>query len=301
MRADIAKLRRGLGSPKPPKDITQEPYERNPHHLRRLARGDWRTQLPKSGDLFAYVEDISFVEVIQPNLFRYMLPVLLEMWRQDFTRENRDHGLIIDYLYGALARRRPVKKLLGDRAEQAAGAFMGSAILDWMDNEKQLDVSVSTASFCNWTGALASLGVIFPTVESLWEEWWRVETPGQAAALLEYVSELIYESNNPLFPVSMAETDFRPSFLWNALGFIHDQAWRPENVDFLRNTLTAGFVEDGVRRATEKLRGNAPDDLLDRLVQDLPDQRPILERRVAALPEILSRPLDDFVEWDEAR
>ncbi len=298
MRADIKKLRRALGSPKPPKVITQEPYEGDHRHLYRLARGDWRTQLPKSGDLSQYVEDINWGGVIQPELFRYMLPGLLEMWRRDLTRENRDNGGTVEWLYGAMARRRPVKKLLGDRAEEAAGSFMGDAILDRIDNGKQLAYAGPGVSPYDWISALASLGAMFPVIGSLWRDWWRLDTAGQAIALLQYVSELIYDFDNPLFPLWTPEIGGGPPCLWEPAGHIYKQSWLSENVEFLSNTVTADYVEDGVRRAADKLRGTAPDDLLDGFVRALPAKRTVLEKRVAVLPEILSRRLGEFFDWD---
>jgi hypothetical protein len=142
---------------------------------------------------------------------------------------------------------------------------------------------------------------MFPVIESLWQAWWRIETRGQAIALLQYTCSLIYDdAGNPLFKPWMPETGGGPPSLWETAGHIYDQGWLPENVEFLRSTLTADYVEDGVRRAVEKLRGDAPRDLLDRLVEDLPDQRPVLEWRVFALPEILSTRLDQFIDWDAA-
>ncbi len=299
MRADIGKLRRGLGSPKPPEHITQEPYEGDPRHLRRLARGDWRRQLPNPDDLFDYVEDINWCDVIQPDLFRYMLPVLLEMWRQDLMRETLNGDGTVDWLYGGMARRRTVKNVLGDKAEEAVGAFMRDAILDRIDKEKQLSYEVRSVSPYVWISALASLGVLFPAVESLWREWWRLETQGQARALLQYASELLYEFDNPLFILWTPESATPPT-LWEPAGEIYEQSWLPENVKFLRSVLTVDIVEGGMRQAVEKLRGHEPDDLLDRLVRDLPGQRPILERRVAALPDILSQRLDRYFDWDGA-
>lgn len=299
MRADIGKLRRGLGSPKPPTEITQEPYEGDPRHLRRLARGDWRRQRPKPGDLFAYIEDINWCEVIQPELFRYMLPVLLELWRQDLMRETLNGDGTVDWLYNGMARRRTVKNVLGDKAEEAAGAFMRDAILDRIDNEKQLSYEVRSVSPYVWIDALASQGVMFPGVESLWLEWWRVETLGQARAVLQYASELLYEYDNPLFPLWAPDSAIPPT-LWELAGEIYVQNWLPENVEFLRNILTADYVEGGVRRAAEKLRGSEDGELLDRLIADLPSQRTILERRTAALPDIFGQHIHHYYSWDDA-
>lgn len=299
LRADIGKLRRALGSPKSPKEITQEPYEGNPRHLRRLARGDWRTELPKSDDLFDYIEDINWCDVIQPDLFRYMLPVLLEMWRQDLMRETLSGDGNVDWFYNGLACRGHVKNLLGDKAEQAAGTFMRNAILDRIDNEQWLSHKARSVSPQVWISALASLGIIFPEIKALWQEWWSLETSGQARALLQYSSVLLYEYDNPLFRL-FAPDDSGPPLLWEPEGEIYEKCWLPENVEFLRSVMTVDYVEDGVLRAVEKLREIESVDLLDCLVADLKSQRPILERRIAALPDIFAQHLHDYYDWESA-
>jgi hypothetical protein len=299
LRADIKTLRRALGNPKPPKELTQEPYERNPGHLRRLVRGDWSKGLPKSGDLFDYVEDINFCDVVQPELFRYLLPVLLEMWRQDLMSENCDNAGTVEWFYLALARRRIVTHILDSEAGQAVSSFMSDAILDRIDKVDALRISGATGSRYNWIGAIVSLGVMFPAIEPLWRKWWAVDSLGQARALLQYASELIYVSDNPLFPEWSPEQGGGSPCIWETEGHIHGSAWLPENVRFLRRALTVEQVESRVKRAVGILRGNEPDTLLGQIANDLRRRRNVLERRTALLPEVLSGDLDRYLSWGE--
>jgi hypothetical protein len=176
---------------------------------------------------------------------------------------------------------------------------MRDAILDRIDNENQLAYAERAESAYDWIGALAGLGAIFPVVDSLWREWWGLATRGQARTLLQYVSVLIYDFDNPLFPLWTAEPGGGPPCLWDSSGHIYEQSWLPENVGFMHEVLSVDTVEDGVQRAVEALRGYESEDLLDRLEQDLPSHRPILERRVAALPEILFQRLDLYIDWED--
>jgi hypothetical protein len=75
-------LRRVFGSA-PPEKITQEAYEGNPKHLRRLARLR-RGEKAEVSDLWKYTQDLLYTE-IQGPLFAYLLPFCLEAWREDFA------------------------------------------------------------------------------------------------------------------------------------------------------------------------------------------------------------------------
>src|SRR2546427_12719935 len=74
-------LRRALGAVSPPEEITQEPFEQDGGHLRRLVTLESHEKA-RPDDLFAYMEDLRYTE-IQTSLFAYLLPVCLEMWRDD--------------------------------------------------------------------------------------------------------------------------------------------------------------------------------------------------------------------------
>src|SRR5262249_35985034 len=65
----------------PPPKITQEPFEGNDRHLRRLVRLG-PGERADAGDLFEYTQDLLYTE-IQGPLLVYLLPFCLEAWRDD--------------------------------------------------------------------------------------------------------------------------------------------------------------------------------------------------------------------------
>lgn len=130
MRADLGKLRRALGNPEAPTTVTQEPHDRDPRHLRRLVQlknGD----IPSVYDLGCYVEDITYRAVVQADLFLFMTPFMMEVWRKDLlgTGEPEYEG-VIEWFYLASARRPLFRDLLGKSGERAVMAFMRDTILD---------------------------------------------------------------------------------------------------------------------------------------------------------------------------
>ena len=70
-----------MGSPKPPQKITQEPFEADGAHLRRLSSLD-PGATASSEDLSEYVQDILYTP-IEPELLRYVLPFCLDEWRKE--------------------------------------------------------------------------------------------------------------------------------------------------------------------------------------------------------------------------
>jgi hypothetical protein len=94
-------LRKRLGVTEPPAKIGQDPYDGNEKQLRRLARLKDGEQ-PRGDDLYDYVEALRFTKIDTP-LFVYMLPVFLEIWREDLLGINSSPGGTMEYFWAVLA------------------------------------------------------------------------------------------------------------------------------------------------------------------------------------------------------
>ena len=97
-------LRQALGATSPPKDVTQEPFEGDPSHLRRLLRLQ-PGERPRPDDLYAYLNDLNYTE-IPSSLFVYLLPICLEMWRNDLRGIDMSCSGAVEYFYPVLANRK---------------------------------------------------------------------------------------------------------------------------------------------------------------------------------------------------
>src|SRR5262249_29375146 len=95
-------LHRNLGVTRPPEKVTQEAFEGDDRHLRRLARLR-PGEVADGDDLWKYVHDLRNTD-IQTPLFVYLLPFCLKAWRDDL-RGFEGHGGIVEHFYAVLADR----------------------------------------------------------------------------------------------------------------------------------------------------------------------------------------------------
>lgn len=95
-------LRRAFGS-SPPFQITQEAFEFDSRHLRRLSRLH-PSDRAEARDLFEYTQDLLYTEIQSP-LLAYLLPFCLEAWREDLRgHEGYGDSLSISILFSRAGR-----------------------------------------------------------------------------------------------------------------------------------------------------------------------------------------------------
>jgi len=74
-------FRRAYGKAARPEKVTQEAFEGNDRHLRRLLRIK-PGERPDLQDLWEYLQDLRYTD-IQNSLLAYLLPFFLELWCED--------------------------------------------------------------------------------------------------------------------------------------------------------------------------------------------------------------------------
>lgn len=114
-------LRGALGS-FPPRQLTQQAYEGNPRHLRRLVQLK-PSDRAKIADLWEYTQDLLYTE-IQSSLLIYLLPFCLEIWREDLLGTNQDAGGFVEQLYPVLANREIFTRHLKPGQTEAVAEFV---------------------------------------------------------------------------------------------------------------------------------------------------------------------------------
>ncbi len=299
MRGSIEDVFKRLGKPTLPKEIWQKPYHDRKGRYRHLAELYDVPLADARFDFRDYYHVINYdpYETIQPDLFKYLLPVCLKAWREDLMPGPSPLGGFVEWFLPALARRPLLSKMLQPEEQEAVIEFMRDSILDCMEKEPTLAVSKRSASPYSWFYNLGAFAVIFPHLDSLWKTWWGMETTGLAVSVLQYISCLMYENDrNPIFAPWTRGKGGGPPCLWEVAGHIYDQLWHPDNVDFLARTLTVAYVKEHLERAAQLLKAKAQCAVSDKMVLDFTEQEALLELRLTELPDLLSRPLLDG-EW----
>jgi len=279
-----ATLCRVFGSTPP--EITQEPFEGNPKHLRRLAR--LRSgEKAEVRDLWEYTQDLLYTD-IQGSLFTYLLPFCLEAWREDLRGTSTEYGGFVEHFYPVLANRQVLDHFLTPAQSAAASDFMRSSILDEIDDQRGLTYSGTGARPYQWITALTTHGVLFPDIANLWNAWWSVATVGRAVAAVQYVSCLMYEANeNLVFSSWTPDRGGGPPTLWEFGGHLYTNRWLEPNVTFLKHALNAKKAADVLNRAVERLIDQPEHEIAAAVRADLPLCEQILQARCLALPRLL--------------
>lgn len=89
------------GKPGPPEKISQEAFEGNDRHLRRLVKLR-PGERADAADLWEYTQDLRYTP-IQISLLVYLLPFCLQAWRDDL-RGHGGYGGFVEHFYPVLAR-----------------------------------------------------------------------------------------------------------------------------------------------------------------------------------------------------
>jgi hypothetical protein len=186
-----------MGSVAPPETITQEAFDRDDGHLRRLVRLR-PGQRAEASDLWNYTQDLRYTK-IQGSLLAYLLPFCLEAWREDL-RGVDGYGGFVENFYPVLADHRIFDAHLNPKQTAAISEFMRQTILQEINEQRGLSFQGMAATPYRWFRSLATYGVVLPDMNRLWTAWWSIDTIGGAICAVQYISCLMYsEYENPVF------------------------------------------------------------------------------------------------------
>jgi hypothetical protein len=174
-----------LGGVTPPAKITQEAFDRDDAHLRRLVRLR-PGQRAEASDLWQYTQDLLYTE-IQGPLLVYSLPFCLEAWREDLRGISAEYGGFVEYFYPVLANRQVFEVHLTPEQGAAISEFVRQTIVEEIDDQRGLSFKGTKARPYRWIRALTTYGVLRPDVGHLWSAWWALDTVGRAIAAVQYI------------------------------------------------------------------------------------------------------------------
>lgn len=279
-------FRRAYGKAAPPKKVTQEAFEGNDRHLRRLLRIQ-PGERPDPQDLWEYLQDLRYTQ-IQTSLLAYLLPYCLELWCEDLRGTSDRYGGFVEHLYPVLADRAIFDKHLTSKQSAAVSEFVRQTILEEIDDQNGLTYQGSKARPYRWIGALTTYGVLLPDVDRLWGAWWSLDTVGRAIAAAQYVSCLMYpENENPVFAPWTPNGGGGPPCLWEFEGHLYTHHWLEPNVAFLKKALNVARLTEELNRAVDRLVERSEHEVAVRIREDLPLFADTLQARCAELPRLL--------------
>lgn len=184
----MAALRRAMARASPPNTITQEAFDSDTGHLKRLVRLK-RGEHAQPEDLWDYTQDLRDAE-IQRELFTYLLPVWLQAWHDDL-RGAHGYGGFVEHFYPVLADRGVFDTHRTPKQTAAVSEFMRQSILEEMDDQRGLAHRGMSAGPYRWIRALTTHGVLLSDVECVWTSWWALGAIGRAVSAVQYISALI--------------------------------------------------------------------------------------------------------------
>ncbi len=293
-----AALRKSLAATGTRERVTQEAFEHNDKHLRRLVRLQ-SGERPDGNDLFAYMEDLRYTE-IQSSLFVYLLPICLEVWRDDLHGVDSSYAGVVEHFYPVLADRHVFEVHLDSKQSATVSDFIKRTILEEIDDQRGLAYQGARARPFRWIGALTTYGVLLPDVERLWTEWWSFGTIGRAIVAIQYISCLMYpENENPVFAPWTPDGGGGPPRLWEFEGHLYTHRWLEPNVAFLRNTLGVHSVAKLLSLAVSQLASEPEHAVATHVQEDFPLCETTVAARCAALPQLLetSQESGRLFEW----
>jgi hypothetical protein len=280
-------LATALGGQRPPKTITQQPFDYDDSHYSRLCALK-SGERPKGIDLVNYALDMQYQKDLQKDLFRYLFPICLAAWRDELFGRTSYAGFVEDF-YPALVRGRIFERMLSGPELSAVTDYMRGSILDAIDQQRGLRFEGKERRPHKWVRAVTTYGVLLPDLNVLWMRWWNLDSIGKAVSSVQYISCLMYpELANPVFAPWTREEGGGPPTLWEYGGQLYEDRWKPENATFLEHTLTVAYVRTKLTGAVERLAGEPEHSTARRLLDDLSEQLPILESRCVELPRLLA-------------
>ena len=226
---------------------------------------------------------------LQPELLRYLTPVLLKAWRRDlFEGSAAGYRGFVEQFWAALLKGSTLDKVFSQAERDAFVAYIRKGILDRLDGEEELRFSGMESSPYGWVRAFVCYGTLFSDIETLWNEWWQMSTPGHAVTAFQYVSVLMYENDkNPVFDAWTQDKGGGSPALWHCGAMMFGVGWKPENLAFFNATLNANYFEKKLRLALGQIKNPAAKKVASGIIDDFPGQRARLELRIEQLLDLL--------------
>lgn len=293
MTINPLQIRELFGNPAPPQVIWEEQFDGFNKELIEMGMKDWQSVTEE--ELWYYFHDLTYME-LQPDLFAHLFPVCLKFWYDTLMRNDSAERGDAD-LHRSLLRGQILTKMVTPEQRQAIYQFMHDAFIERLENERGFIYAASSTPAYGWMYRFNSIGLVIPIIDRIWDSWWRLDHPGKAVCAIMWASGLIYdEGENPIFGAWTRELGGGGPYLTESDSQIYDSAWLPENLEFLRGTLSSRYLHTKLVQATETLRGEPEHPVALTVTNQAAERLEMLEGRIATLLHDLNTPsADQFI------
>jgi hypothetical protein len=179
-----------------------------------------------------------------------------------------------------------LEKMLTDQERQRVYDLFHDGLLDRIEAERGLDNNAAS----EWIWRMNSLGIVAPVIPAIWSDWWRLDHPGKAVCAVLYASGLVYlRDENPIYRPWKPKCGGGGPNLTADDSSIFDWAWRPDNLAFLRETLTLDHVLTKLDQAAKALTELPEAEMARKVALDAKSRTDIIEIRIGDVIENLGR------------
>ena len=174
----------------------------------------------------------------------YLFPPILRIWEEELRNSE---GRFTQYFHEEICRTNFIERALSSDLREVVIGFMIRALSERIGSEHSLRVAGKSTTH-DWFGYFASFGVYSKAVDTLWNKLWTSTHPGHVIAILQYLSCLLYEEDNPVFSPRTCIAGGGAPELWgfDSVGF--DESWKAENLAYLEASLGSSSVREWLAR-----------------------------------------------------
>ncbi len=283
-----------FNNPSPPKIIWEKQFDSFDKELQQISQKHWKDIT--DDDLWYYLLDLAYVD-LQPDLFNYLFPVCLNFWYKTLMNNESANQGDAGFHY-ALHREKILESMVTQKQKKEIYEYFHDGFLNRIEQERGFIYSGSSTPAYAWIQRFNSLGYIIP-INTIWTNWWNIDSLGKAVSILMYASGLIYtKGENPIFAKWTPSKGGGGPYLTESDSDIYDSAWLKENIDFLQETLSVQYIQRKVQLVATLLEKEPEVEIATKIANDTLKNSDILEIRIEDLIINLSRPnLEDT--WDD--
>jgi hypothetical protein len=286
-RVTAERVRALFGNPGPYHGpVWEEQFDDSQDGLALLAQTPWDQLRHES--FWEFFHDLRCVK-LQPEIFNYLFPASLVMAQERLMAGLSAPDAGDSDFFNSLSSDN-WKTVCTERQIEGIYEILADGLLDRIDAIDSWCNFVptpagspddETAFQGNWLTRLNTYGIVLPSIEPIWTEWWSLSNRGRALAALQYIWGIAGPSEAEYAPGDLDWFAGGVYFQTDALVF--KEGWHHANLELLRNALTYDWLLEKSQEAAAMVGDALGNEVRGRIVKRLATHRDLIERRLNEL------------------